>query len=283
MLVRSGIILVKYWFSVSDEEQERRFQARIVEPDQALEAQPDGPRSPGPGGSTTRGPRTRCSATPTSSRRRGGSSQADDKRRARLNCIHHLLEHDPLRASRRLTRDRAAAAAGRQRLRPPADRRADVRARGVLNPGSGRGQRAPGPRIGQTGRAWGSMTRMLVGVTSMLTDLTMSPSELAVAVEERGLRVVVAARAQPHPDVTGVAVARLEAGERRAAALPLLALRRPVRVVVDGGRGDVADPAGLERLPGRPARSDPAGQAGRHARSPVRRSGDPRDRLRLEP
>ena len=32
MLVRSGIILVKYWFSVSDEEQERRFQARINDP-----------------------------------------------------------------------------------------------------------------------------------------------------------------------------------------------------------------------------------------------------------
>ena len=32
MLVRSGIILIKYWFSVSDEEQERRFQARIDNP-----------------------------------------------------------------------------------------------------------------------------------------------------------------------------------------------------------------------------------------------------------
>ena len=32
MLVRSGIILVKYWFSVSDAEQERRFQARIQDP-----------------------------------------------------------------------------------------------------------------------------------------------------------------------------------------------------------------------------------------------------------
>lgn len=32
MLVRSGIILVKYWLSVSDEEQERRFQARIHDP-----------------------------------------------------------------------------------------------------------------------------------------------------------------------------------------------------------------------------------------------------------
>ncbi|HEU0243993.1 MAG TPA: polyphosphate kinase 2, partial [Candidatus Limnocylindrales bacterium] len=32
MLVRSGIILIKYWFSVSDAEQERRFQARIADP-----------------------------------------------------------------------------------------------------------------------------------------------------------------------------------------------------------------------------------------------------------
>lgn len=32
MLVRSGIILIKYWFSVSDEEQERRFQGRIHHP-----------------------------------------------------------------------------------------------------------------------------------------------------------------------------------------------------------------------------------------------------------
>ncbi len=32
MLVRSGIILIKYWFSVSDEEQERRFQGRIHDP-----------------------------------------------------------------------------------------------------------------------------------------------------------------------------------------------------------------------------------------------------------
>ena len=32
MLVRTGIILIKYWFSVSDEEQEARFQARIKDP-----------------------------------------------------------------------------------------------------------------------------------------------------------------------------------------------------------------------------------------------------------
>ena len=32
MLVRSGIQLIKYWFSVSDEEQERRFQKRLTDP-----------------------------------------------------------------------------------------------------------------------------------------------------------------------------------------------------------------------------------------------------------
>jgi polyphosphate kinase len=48
MLVRSGIILLKYWFSVSDEEQERRFH-----------------------GWSSRRPRTRCSCTPTSNKRRG--------------------------------------------------------------------------------------------------------------------------------------------------------------------------------------------------------------------
>ena len=32
MLVRSGIILIKYWFSVSEEEQERRFRRRISDP-----------------------------------------------------------------------------------------------------------------------------------------------------------------------------------------------------------------------------------------------------------
>ena len=32
MLIRSGIILIKYWFSVSDAEQERRFQKRLTDP-----------------------------------------------------------------------------------------------------------------------------------------------------------------------------------------------------------------------------------------------------------
>ena len=47
MLVRSGIILVKYWFSVSDEEQERRFQARVRDPTRRWKLSPMDLRVPG--------------------------------------------------------------------------------------------------------------------------------------------------------------------------------------------------------------------------------------------
>ena len=62
---------LKYWFSVSDEEQEKRFQRASQGPAQALEAQPDGPREPARAGWSTRRPRTRCSATPTPRTRPG--------------------------------------------------------------------------------------------------------------------------------------------------------------------------------------------------------------------
>ncbi len=90
MLIRSGITLIKYWFSVSDEEQERQFRSRIDDPrkrwklsDLDLESRsrwvkysrakdvmferPDTPEAP------------------------WFVVDADDKKRARLNCIRHLL------------------------------------------------------------------------------------------------------------------------------------------------------------------------------------------------
>jgi polyphosphate kinase 2 len=94
MLVRSGIILIKYWFSVSDEEQERRFQKRMQDPVR----------------------RWKISDVDLLSRRHWidysmakdemfahtDIKQApwyvvrgDDKRRARLNCIAHLLSLIP--------------------------------------------------------------------------------------------------------------------------------------------------------------------------------------------
>jgi polyphosphate kinase 2 len=94
MLVRSGIILIKYWFSVSDEEQERRFQARIDDTKK----------------------RWKLSAMDLESRARWVEFSkakdimfdhtdikqapwyvvnAEDKKRARLNCISHLLSMIP--------------------------------------------------------------------------------------------------------------------------------------------------------------------------------------------
>ncbi|MCP4546248.1 MAG: polyphosphate kinase 2 [bacterium] len=94
MLVRSGIHLIKYWFSVSDEEQERRFQSRIHSPVK----------------------RWKLSAMDLESRNRWVEYSrakddmfaytdikqapwfvvnADNKKRARLNCISHLLSQLP--------------------------------------------------------------------------------------------------------------------------------------------------------------------------------------------
>ena len=74
MLVRSGIMLVKYWFSVSDEEQERRFQGRIDDPTKRWKLSADGPRVARPLGRVLEGQGRDVRATPTSSRRPGTSS-----------------------------------------------------------------------------------------------------------------------------------------------------------------------------------------------------------------
>ncbi len=94
MLVRSGTILIKYWFAISSEEQERRFRERINDPRK----------------------RWKIGAVDVASRARWTDYsrakdamfmytdidvapwyvvKADVKRHARLNCIHHLLEQIP--------------------------------------------------------------------------------------------------------------------------------------------------------------------------------------------
>ena len=70
LLVEDGILLRKYWFSVSDEEQQRRFGPGWTTRCAAGSSRP-WTWSRSPGGRTTPGPRTRCSCTPTSPRRRG--------------------------------------------------------------------------------------------------------------------------------------------------------------------------------------------------------------------
>ena len=94
MLVRSGIILIKYWFSVSDDEQERRFQARIDDPTKRWKLSP-----------MDLGARTRWVEYSKAKDAMFASTdikqapwyvvRADVKKRARLNCIHHLLSTIP--------------------------------------------------------------------------------------------------------------------------------------------------------------------------------------------
>src|SRR4051795_8618705 len=90
MLVRSGIQLVKYWFSVSDEEQERRFQARAHDPMRRWKLSPMDLESRARWVAYSRAKDemfryTDIKVAPWY------VVEADDKRRARLNCIAHLL------------------------------------------------------------------------------------------------------------------------------------------------------------------------------------------------
>ncbi|MDB9529199.1 polyphosphate kinase 2 [Oscillatoria sp. CS-180] len=94
MLVRSGIILLKYWFSVSDEEQERRFQSRLTDPARRWKLSPMDVESRNRWVEYSRAKdamfaRTNIPEAPWF------TVEADDKKRARLNCISHLLSKIP--------------------------------------------------------------------------------------------------------------------------------------------------------------------------------------------
>jgi len=92
MIVRSGITLVKYWFSVSDEEQERRFQARVDDPMRRWKLSPMDLESRARWVEYSRA-KDQMFALTDIPEAPWYVVEADDKRRARLNCIHHLLSH----------------------------------------------------------------------------------------------------------------------------------------------------------------------------------------------
>ncbi len=94
MLVRSGIILLKYWFSVSDEEQERRFQSRLEEPHKRWKLSPMDLES--------RSRWVEYSKAKDEMFAHTDIKQApwyvvnsDIKKHARLNCIAHILSMIP--------------------------------------------------------------------------------------------------------------------------------------------------------------------------------------------
>lgn len=94
MLVRSGIILIKYWFSVSDEEQERRFQARIDDPTKRWKLSPMDMESRSRWVEYSRAKDDMFKYTDTK-QSPWYVVQSDDKKRARLNCMAHLLSMIP--------------------------------------------------------------------------------------------------------------------------------------------------------------------------------------------
>lgn len=94
MLVRSGIILIKYWFSVSDEEQERRFQARIDSPTKRWKLSPMDLESRARWVEYSKA-KDKMFEVCDIAQAPWNVVHADCKKRARLNCIHHLLSQIP--------------------------------------------------------------------------------------------------------------------------------------------------------------------------------------------
>jgi polyphosphate kinase 2 len=90
MLIRSGIIVVKYWFSVSDHEQEKRFQDRINDPTKRWKISPMDIESRDKWVDYSMAKDKMFAYTDTK-QAPWYVVEGDDKKRARLNCIHHLL------------------------------------------------------------------------------------------------------------------------------------------------------------------------------------------------
>jgi polyphosphate kinase len=94
MLIRSGTILIKYWFSVSDKEQEKRFQNRITDPTKRWKISPMDIESRDKWVEYSMAKDKMFSYTDTK-QSPWYVVLADDKKRARLNCISHLLSLIP--------------------------------------------------------------------------------------------------------------------------------------------------------------------------------------------
>ena len=94
MLIRSGIVLIKYWFSITDDEQHMRFLMRIRDPLKQWKLSPMDMESRHRWEQYTKAKeimleRTHIPEAPW------WIVEAVDKKKARLNCIHHLLGQVP--------------------------------------------------------------------------------------------------------------------------------------------------------------------------------------------
>jgi polyphosphate kinase len=94
MLINADTILIKYWFSVSDEEQEKRFQKRNTDPTKRWKLSPMDVKSRDKWVEFSKAKDAMFTYTDTS-HAPWYVVDADNKKRARLNCIHHLLSMIP--------------------------------------------------------------------------------------------------------------------------------------------------------------------------------------------
>jgi len=94
MLVRNGIFLIKYWFSVSDEEQEHRFQARLTDPTKRWKLSPMDLESRAKWLEYSKA-KDEMFAYTDIKQAPWYVVEADNKKKARLNCITHLLTMIP--------------------------------------------------------------------------------------------------------------------------------------------------------------------------------------------
>jgi len=94
MLIRSGIILIKYWFSIGNKEQERRFQDRLHDPTKRWKLSPMDLESRRRWQDYSRA-KDQMMAYTDIKQSPWHVVIADNKKRARLNCIHHLLDQIP--------------------------------------------------------------------------------------------------------------------------------------------------------------------------------------------
>ena len=94
MLVRAGILLIKYWFSVSDEEQENRFQSRLLDPTKRWKLSPMDLKSREKWMEYSKA-KDEMFAYTDIKQAPWYVVDADNKKRARLNCISHLLSMMP--------------------------------------------------------------------------------------------------------------------------------------------------------------------------------------------
>ena len=140
--VDAGIILIKLWLEVGMEEQEARFKARIEDPLRQWKLSPMDTESFGRWYDYSRARDMMFEATDTK-HAPWRLIRSDDKRRARLNVISHILETIPYKKIAR-EQDQAAEAIQQRALRRPGQPAPDeVRRRAVLKPGPRVDQASP--------------------------------------------------------------------------------------------------------------------------------------------